>query len=71
MVNKQRRVVVAKILDERDVFLSNLSANIVVMVAVGHDAAIITVNKTSVSTGSQNTQARKIAGTIRSLKAIR
>ena len=58
-------------LDESDVFLSNLSANMVVIVAVGQDAAIITVNKTSVSMGSQNTQSKKIAGSIRSLSAIR
>ena len=71
MVNKQRSVVVANILDEREVFLSYLSANMVVMVAVGQDAAIITVNSSSVSMGSQNTQSRKIIGTIMSLSAIR
>ena len=71
MVNKQRRVVVAKIFEAKEVFLSYFSANMVVIVAVGQEAAIITVNKTSVSIGSQNTEIKKIAGMIRSLSAIR
>ena len=71
MVTKQRRVVVAKMFDERDVFLSNFKANMVVIVAVGQDAAIITVISTSVFMGSINTANKKIAGMIKSLSAIR